>query len=274
MAEDWNNFPTSTLVHSKAIQLYDQERLAEAIAKFSPFVYPDGTLEFSFPNMAANTSFGYKWLHYSPKFPDWPLTHGCTIWHPAMGSPRMYVLVFRRDFIDRVPDHDFSIGGGRVIPGDPVSERLANYSMMVRFNRRPPMRALRELATRISVWLRSVEEQGLGGEGPMSLLRREIHVCGKRADIHFDARKSGLRTLNSLLLEGLNYAHEVALLRQVSLSIECEEERLIAQMLKNLPEVYKRMGKSWTEDDERKYLIECRGGHASERIVVPIPEGA
>jgi hypothetical protein len=267
--QEYCESPVSKLLHSKALEFFEPDHLARGISDCSPFEYPDGSLEFSVASFPAGDELKQSYLRLIPRPADIPLTAGYGFRNLIVFPLRRYWITLRNDYYDLSREEGFAIGtvgaGGNYYPGE---QKTNDLLFSVGLLHKPTKRVTAALAERLTNWLRSVREHGIDSEGPVWPVYPQIQVTRKRVDIHLDVSKTGPRTLVWLILEMLNFGHEVAAID--SALFNSDDEEAIRWAIEGSRRAAVRRGSKFTAEDEEKYLIERAGGPPGERVVIPL----
>lgn len=265
--EDLLRSPIGLLVHAKALPLFNQRLLSCAVQQFLPFIYPEGTIEFSVSSDEELREFSERYLRYSSDIPDWPLTTGLWFRNQVSFPLRRYWIEFRRDYLEPIRDRGVGIGmAGGTLKWYPGEKKLDDLLMAVLFHRNPSKKTKSRLVDCISTWFDAVKDGGIDGEGPAFPAIRHVKLHGRRAELRLNASRTGPRTLLWLLLEILKVAHDVSRIEVICFNPD--DPVAIEHELQGIRSAFKLMGRKWTEQDERKHLIARRGGPDSEAEIL------
>jgi hypothetical protein len=261
------NAPVSVLLHSSVLPRFDQAGVALAVRERSPFIYPEGTLEFSLANDAEVAPLFNRNLRSVESFPSGLLYQQYWI-RNLLGFPlRKYLLLYHPDYGDRQSEDGLRLGPGWLTfyPGERSREDLL---FSIRMRRKASRKVAAGLVSCLSIFFRSVSAGGIDSEGPLLVKSPQVIWCGRRFDLHLDATRTGPRTLMWLLLVAFKFGFEVAPVEDIVFNdddeVRIHEELELGRRGCAFAEI------PWTDGDIQRHLDVRRGGAVEDTVLIPL----
>lgn len=172
--------------------------------KFEPdFSFPDGSLHYSSEVACEEIR---KFLTMSGLSRRVCTTIGKS--SALYASPFRMSIVYPRTYERALGELCFG-GGSRDTTTSEPHERINPVNVVVEFQKPPDALTQERYMQYLRFWARSVQDQGIAGEGPARLAAAEVAFSERWCWFEVDGMESGPHTLNWLILVHLNFGIDV-----------------------------------------------------------------
>lgn len=177
------------------------------------FAYPDGSLHYSAEGACDAMRFdmvawgGEKYLHSTNMRS-----------RRTVPGDRFYSIIYPAGYQKKLGDLPFGFSNTFAEPE--FKEELQDpISVIVEFKRVPKTKDFERYMNYLRTWAKSVETQGIAGEGPARISSKDVGSSQRWAWFDVDMSKSGPNTMNWLVLVHLNFGIEVSPVTEVLFNI-------------------------------------------------------